>query len=115
MKRYEDFIRKIIPSYRSKRELEESLLTLYKRFLRKPITNERKIDIEDIYSRVGVSGENIVIEESLPIMKDFVKKTLMEKIEKNIKIEHLINDNAEHIVTASLKIVKEREDRENND
>lgn len=113
-RRFEDFIRKIKPSYRSKREMEESLLLMYERTLGMPLkSNIQKFEVRELYSKVGVSGDNVVIEEPLPYMKDFVTEQLIKKIIPFIKVKHLIDDTANHIVVASIKIAQDKEEKEN--
>lgn len=113
-RRFEDFIRKIKPSYQSKREMEESLLLMYERTLGMPLkSNIPKFEVRELYSKVGVSGDNVVIEEPLPYTKDFVTEQLIKKIIPFIKVEHLIDDTANHIVVASIKIAQDKEEKEN--
>lgn len=112
-RRFEEFIRKIKPSYRSKREMEESLLMMYERTLGMPLkSNVPKFEIKELYSKVGVSGDNVVIEETLPHMKEFVTEQLIKKIAPHITVEHLIDDSASHIVIASIKIAEDKEEKE---
>lgn len=111
--RYEDLIRKIKPLYHSKREMEESLLMMYERTLGMTLkSNVPKFEIKELYSKVGVSGDNVVIEETLPHMKEFVKEQLIKKIAPHITVEHLIDDSASHIVIASIKIAEDKEEKE---
>lgn len=115
-RRFEDFIRMIKPSYCSKREMEESLLLMYERTLGMPLkTNVPKVEVKELWSKVGVSGGNVIIEETLPHMKEFVKEQLIKKIMPFIEVEHLIDDTATHIVIASIKIVEDKEKEEKED
>lgn len=112
-RRFEDLIRKIDPTYCSKREMKESLLSMYERTLDMPLkSNCSKVETKELYSRVGVSGDNVVIEETLPHMKEFVREQLIKKIMPFIKVEHLIDDTANHIVIASIKIAEDKEEKE---
>lgn len=94
--------------------MEESLLLMYERTLGMPLkSNIPKFEVRELYSKVGVSGDNVVIEEPLPYTKDFVTEQLIKKIIPFIKVEHLIDDTANHIVVASIKIAQDKEEKEN--
>lgn len=113
-RRFEDFIRKIKPSYRSKRELKESILTLYKRSLEMSSeTVHQEYEIKEIYSKVVFTGDFNVLEKCFPNTERSVTESLILKIKDFIQVEHVIDDSANHIVVASIKIAQDKEEKEN--